>query len=163
VGREWQRQRHVSSRRSQGGGGGHGGRLAPRARPELGACDPHPHRDDHAHARGGRAPVLTEPEQPSAQEKEEDPFEELRAEIADFGDYDERALDVYQTLSYYFALRRQGMPRPGAKTQTCAMFGHDAPRGMCLRCGIGVDLTADRGKRERERLAERDTWLASRW
>jgi hypothetical protein len=109
---------------------------------------------------------VTEPEpQPPAEEKQEDPFEGLRREIADFGDYDERALDDYRTLSYYFALRRQGMSRPAAKTQTCATFGHDAPRGKCERCGIGVDLTSDEGatKRERKRIAERDAWLAARW
>jgi hypothetical protein len=106
---------------------------------------------------------LTEPETP-APEEEKDPFEELR-KIADFGDYDERALDDYQALSYYFSLRKEGMPRPTARVQTCAMFGHDAPRGQCLRCGIGVDPNSDEAgaKRERRRMAERDAWLASRW
>jgi hypothetical protein len=45
---------------------------------------------------------------------------------------------------------------------TCQRFGHDAPRGLCRRCGLGVDVTATEESREKRRMAERDEWLASR-
>jgi len=42
----------------------------------------------------------------------------------------------------------------------CEVFGHDAPRGLCRRCGLGVDLTQD--AKDKKRVAERDAFLASR-
>ena len=53
------------------------------------------------------------------------------------------------------------MPQPMAATLTCENFGHDAPRGQCRRCGLGVEL-GDETTRERQRVAERDAWLQSR-
>jgi hypothetical protein len=42
----------------------------------------------------------------------------------------------------------------------CEVFGHDAPRGLCRRCGLGIDLTKDDSAKKRR--AERDDFLASR-
>lgn len=65
-------------------------------------------------------------------------------------------------MSFYFAHRQQGMSRAGAKAITCERWGHDAPRGLCRRCGLGVDLGKVEEDRERKRIADRDAWLASR-
>lgn len=53
------------------------------------------------------------------------------------------------------------MPQAMAARVTCENFGHDAPRGLCRRCGLGVEL-GDDTKRERQRVADREAWLASR-
>jgi hypothetical protein len=53
------------------------------------------------------------------------------------------------------------MPQAMAAKITCENFGHDAPRGLCRRCGLGVEL-GDDTKRERERVEQRQAWLASR-
>ena len=94
-----------------------------------------------------------------------DPLDEMRARIADIRDYDERALDQYASFSYYLSLRVQGMPQAQVASLTCERFGHDAPRGLCLRCGLGTDMAADRDRernRERQRIMERERWLAER-
>jgi hypothetical protein len=109
--------------------------------------------------------VPNEPEQDqgvSEEQLKQDPFEILRRSVSDFGEYDELALEQYRSYSFYFAHRQQGVTRPAAKTLTCERFGHDAPRGLCRRCGLGVDLTQTESKRERERLTEREAFLASR-
>lgn len=103
-----------------------------------------------------------EPKQDPEQKTEEDLFDELRHSIPDFGEYDELAIDQYRSFSFYFALRQQGMARAAAKAMTCERWGHDAPRGLCRRCGLGVDLTKAEDTRERERLSERAAFLASR-
>lgn len=103
-----------------------------------------------------------EPKQDSEQQRQEDPFEGLRRSIPDFGEYDEMAIEQYQSLSFYFAHRQQGMARAAAQTMTCERWGHDAPRGLCRRCGLGVDLTKTEDTRERERMSEREAFLASR-
>lgn len=90
------------------------------------------------------------------------PFDDLRSEIPGFGGYDALALEQYETLSFYFAQRKQ-MPQPLAATATCENFGHDAPRGQCRRCGLGVELGGEAEKlRARERLIERTQWLRNR-
>ena len=95
-------------------------------------------------------------------EKRKDPFAELREKTPDFGEYDERALDQYRSLSFYFHQRAdRKLSRPVSARLTCENFGHDAPRGMCLRCGLGVDLTAE-SKKERERVVQRQEWLTAR-
>lgn len=92
----------------------------------------------------------------------EDDFAGLKASIPDFAEYDEYALDIYRSLSFYFAQRADaGMSRPQAKAATCEVFGHDAPRGKCIRCGLGVDLDREED-RNRDRIAKRDAWLADR-
>lgn len=100
----------------------------------------------------------------SEQRSEQDLFEELRKSIKDFGEYDQRAYDRYRADSFYFAQRQAGIPRGAACARTCEEFGHDAPRGLCMRCGLGMDMTDDERIRERERKrrAERDEFLASR-
>jgi hypothetical protein len=88
----------------------------------------------------------------------------LRERIKDRTEYDDYALDAYRALSHYIAAREQGMPAPQAARITCEHFGHDAPRGRCLRCGLGVDLT-DTGKErdeKRDRIVQRDRWLKDR-
>jgi hypothetical protein len=114
---------------------------------------------DEPEPQSAEEPQLVEP----PPQPEGDPFGELRGLIADYGEYDERAMDQYRALSHYFAYRKAGAPRGQAASATCAIFGHDAPRGLCLRCGLGVDLGADTSRQERQRLAERDAWLASRY
>jgi hypothetical protein len=105
--------------------------------------------------------VRSEPE-PDKGVEDEDPFEALRREIPDFAEYDEAALDEYRAFSFYFAQRRDGETRQRAKELTCERFGHDAPRGLCRRCGIGVELGKD-DDRDLKRAAERQRWLASRF
>jgi hypothetical protein len=126
----------------------------------------------------------------------DDRFDQLKAEIADFHGYDDEALEQYRALSFYLAQRRggstchgammrfestgegtsyavctvcgqpadghAGMPQAMAAKVTCENFGHDAPRGLCRRCGLGVELGDETTKRERQRVAERDAWLRSR-
>ena len=104
-----------------------------------------------------------EPEQPTEEQLKQDPFEILRRDTPEFGDYDELALEQYKTLSYYFHQRaREKQPRAMAAKLTCERWGHDAPRGLCRRCGLGVDLTKADETQERKRMAERDAFLASR-
>ena len=130
---------------------------------------------------------------------DDDRFERLKTEIADFHGYDEDALEQYRALSFYFAQRRGGsschgammrfessgegtsygvctvcnqpadghvgMPQAMAAKVTCENFGHDAPRGLCRRCGLGVELGDDTKRereRERERVEQRQAWLQSR-
>jgi hypothetical protein len=76
--------------------------------------------------------------------------------------YDERALQFYAASSYYVAARCDGMPQAQASAFTCEMFGHDAPRGMCLRCGLGADSSELERQRDRDLVRKRDEWLASR-
>jgi hypothetical protein len=104
---------------------------------------------------------VPEPEQPTDEQLKEDPFEKLRLSLSDFGDYDELALEQYKSFSFYFAQRQQGAPRGAATRLTCERFGHDAPRGLCRRCGLGVDLGKSVDE-DKQRMAERDAWLASR-
>lgn len=104
---------------------------------------------------------MAEPE-PTEKEKQEDPFAEIRRSLADFAEYDELALEQYRSFSFYFAQRRAGASRAVAQTLTCQEFGHDAPRGLCRRCGLGVDLTKGSESEERTRMADRQAWLASR-
>ena len=101
-------------------------------------------------------------EEPTKEQLKQDPFEEIRRSLPDFGEYDETALEQYRSLSFYFAQRQQGAPRGAATRLTCERFGHDAPRGLCRRCGLGVDLTKADETQERKRMAERDAFLASR-
>lgn len=101
-------------------------------------------------------------EQPTQEQLDDDPFRGIRMSISDFGEYDEYALEQYRSFSFYFAHRRQGVPRARAKELTCQRFGHDAPRGLCRRCGLGVDVTKVGEGEERKRLSEREAWLASR-
>jgi hypothetical protein len=104
-----------------------------------------------------------EPEKPTEEQLKEDPFEELRLSLgSDFGEYDETALEQYRSYSFYFAQRQQGASRATAKALTCERYGHDAPRGMCRRCGLGVDITKTGESADRKRLVEREAWLASR-
>jgi hypothetical protein len=88
----------------------------------------------------------------------------LRGKIPDLHGYDEYAIDQYVGLSFYIAQREAGMPQAQAAELTCAQHGHDAPRGLCQRCGLGVELGASKDEKEerRQRVAERDRWLASR-
>lgn len=111
--------------------------------------------------------MRSEPEQgdgvePTEEQLNEDPFKLLRLSIPDFGEYDEGALEQYQSFSFYFAHRQQGATRAMAATLTCERFGHDAPRGLCRRCGLGVDLSKVEEAKERQRTGERGAWLASR-
>jgi hypothetical protein len=101
-------------------------------------------------------------DQPTEEELKEDPFDEIQRSLPDFGEYDEQALEQYRSLSFYFAHRQQGMARAPACAVTCERWGHDAPRGLCRRCGLGVDLTTSDKNQERQRLTEREMWLASR-
>lgn len=39
-----------------------------------------------------------------------------------------------------------------AVAQTCALFGHDARAGRCLRCGVGISGGEARASREKARL-----------
>jgi hypothetical protein len=58
-----------------------------------------------------------------------------------------------------------GMPQAMAAKVTCENFGHDAPRGLCRRCGLGVELGDDTKRereRERDRVEQRQAWLQSR-
>jgi hypothetical protein len=145
---------------------------------------------------GGGSPGVSQPSLPAPVEQpDDDGFEQLKAEIADFHGYDDDALEQYRALSFYFAQRRGGsnchgapmrfestggsvghgvctacgqpadghvpMPQGMAARVTCEQFGHDAPRGLCRRCGLGVEL-GDDSKRERQRLEDRQAWLASR-
>ena len=99
------------------------------------------------------------------QPQPKDMIEELRAKFTGLQPYDDRALQLYQAFSYYVAARAEGMPQPQAAELTCSNFGHDAPRGLCLRCSLGTDQGDDierARKRERDRLAERDRWLEGR-
>ena len=86
----------------------------------------------------------------------------LKKGITDFHGYDEEAAAQMEALSFYFSQRAAGLPLPMAATATCQNFGHDAPRGMCRRCGLGVDLGDESRKRERKRAGERQAWLATR-
>lgn len=97
-----------------------------------------------------------------AKPEQEDPFERIRREVADFHGYDEVAMEQFQTLSFYFAQRRTGVPLPTAATMTCQNFGHDAPRGLCRRCGLGIDLEDQTKQRQQDRVARRDEFLATR-
>jgi hypothetical protein len=87
---------------------------------------------------------------------------EMRAKISDFRGYDELAVDQYLALSHYLAMREAGMPLAQAAAMVCDQHGHDAPRGLCRRCGLGVDLTDESRKRERDRTAKRQAYLATR-
>ena len=95
-------------------------------------------------------------------EKAEDLGATIRADIPDFRGYDEIALDQYLAVGHYVALRREKMPQAQAATLVCEIHGHDAPRGLCRRCGLGVDLTDEGKKRERERDVRRQEFLARR-
>jgi hypothetical protein len=96
-------------------------------------------------------------------DESEDALEKIKRRIKDFGGYDEVALEQYRALSFYVASRADaGMPRAQAAKLTCENFGHDAPRGLCLRCGLGVDITKRDEDRARQRVAERDRWLEGR-
>lgn len=88
---------------------------------------------------------------------------EMRAKIPDFRGYDELAVDQYLALSHYMALRESGMPLAQAAALVCEQHGHDAPRGLCRRCGLGIDLTDESKKRERDRDARRQSFLATRF
>lgn len=104
--------------------------------------------DEHAHEQ-----------QP---EPKEDQFEQLKKDVGDFHGYDEEAFETYRTLSFYFAQRVAGMALPVAAATTCENWGHDAPRGLCRRCGLGVELGTESESKQRKREAQRDAWLASR-
>jgi hypothetical protein len=86
----------------------------------------------------------------------------MRAKIPDFRGYDELATDQYLALSHYLAMRESGVSLAQAAALVCEQHGHDAPRGLCRRCGLGVDLTDESRKRERERDAKRQEFLATR-
>lgn len=102
-------------------------------------------------------------EEPTEEQLQEDLFGELRREVPEFGDYDELALEQYRALSFYFHQRaRLKAPRAVAAKATCELFGHDAPRGLCRRCGLGVDLTKTGEDQDRKRVADRAAFLASR-
>lgn len=92
----------------------------------------------------------------------EDHAVKLRSKIADPHGYDDIAIDQYVATGFYIAQRHAGVPLAQACQMTCEHFGHDAPRGQCQRCGLGVELGDRDKKRERERVAERDAFLASR-
>lgn len=88
---------------------------------------------------------------------------ELRKQIVDLTDYDQYAVDHYLAFSYYVSQRTAGRPAAVVAQETCQHFGHDAPRGLCLRCGLGADITRDAERKETsDRLTRRDEFLASR-
>jgi hypothetical protein len=99
------------------------------------------------------------PDPPSETPPEPKPYDPKEG-VEDWGEYDERALDQYRAHGFYLSRRRLGATKAQASQMTCEVFGHDAPRGLCLRCGLGVDLTQD--SKTRKRLAERQDFLASR-
>jgi hypothetical protein len=85
---------------------------------------------------------------------------ELRRKIGELTEYDSYALAVYGSLSFYLAQRSGGTPQPQAAQATCKAFGHDSPRGLCLRCGLGQDPLATRQQESyAELLAKRNEWL----
>lgn len=96
------------------------------------------------------------------QEEPRDYQAEMREKIADFRGYDELAVDQYLATGHYLALRESGVPLAQAAALVCQQHGHDAPRGMCRRCGLGIDLTDESRKRERERDARRMEFLTAR-
>ena len=89
-----------------------------------------------------------------------DVIDELRAKIGTLTEYDYRSLDVYAALSFYLAQRAGGVQQGAAAQATCENFGHDAPRGLCLRCGIGAEVGGE--KPSRDYAAERQKFLAER-
>jgi hypothetical protein len=96
-------------------------------------------------------------------EQAEDALEKLKRKISDFHGYDELALEQYRALSFYLACRAdEQMSLAMAAKVTCETFGHDAPRGLCQRCGLGIDVTKRDEDRARQRVAERDRWLEGR-
>jgi hypothetical protein len=106
--------------------------------------------------------MVDEPESPQG-DPDDDQFERLKAEVPDFHGYDEEALETYRAMSYYFYQRTAGeRPLPVAAAMTCEAFGHDAPRGLCRRCGLGVELGKEDEDKQRRRVAEREAWLADR-
>lgn len=99
---------------------------------------------------------MTEPEEPR------DFLADLHEKIPDFRGYDELAADQYIALGHYIALRIEGVPLPQAVARICEVHGHDAPRGKCQRCGLGVELDKEDTDKARRRVAERERWLAQR-
>jgi len=86
--------------------------------------------------------------------------EQLRASIKDLHAYDEHAIDCYAAFSFYIAQRQADVPQAQAAQMTCEAWGHEAPRGLCLRCGLGVELGGGEDKRAKERVSERARWLS---
>jgi hypothetical protein len=105
--------------------------------------------------------VTTSPPPPESQEPV-DLRAELHGRIKDFHGYDETAVEEYLALGHYLSLRSDGMPEPQAAALVCEQHGHDAPRGLCRRCGLGVELGSESEKKQRDRVAKRDAWLAER-
>jgi hypothetical protein len=118
--------------------------------------------DEHAHEQLPAEVKYKNSLAERAAEADDDQFERLKAEVPDFHGYDEEALETYRTLSFYFAQRVAGLALPVAATITCENWGHDAPRGLCQRCGLGVELGSESEKKQRERVEQRQAWLASR-
>ena len=96
------------------------------------------------------------------QEEPRDYQAEMREKIPDFRGYDEVAVDQYLATGHYLAMREAGVPLAQAAALVCDQHGHDAPRGLCRRCGLGVDLTEESRQRERDRDAKRMAYLATR-
>jgi hypothetical protein len=92
---------------------------------------------------------------------EHDLLDELRQKIGKLTGYDERALDTYAALSLYLARRSAGATQAEAARIVCGEYGHDAPRGLCLRCGLGVDAQPQ-ATPEKDRAIRRAEWLAKR-
>ena len=112
-----------------------------------------------------REPVVrgaSDPPTPAERQQEADQFEQLKTRIPDFHGYDEAAFETYRTLSFYFAQRVAGMALPVAAATTCENWGHDAPRGLCNRCGLGIELGSESERKQRQRVADREAWLQSR-
>lgn len=106
---------------------------------------------------------MSEPTPSAAQAEEPHDYQaELRAKITDFRGYDELAVDQYLALSHYLALRESGAPLAQAAAVVCQEHGHDAPRGQCRRCGLGVDMSDESNKKARERDARRQEFLTNR-
>jgi hypothetical protein len=113
---------------------------------------------------GGGSPGVSKPDPPAPaeQQTDDDEFERLKSEVPDFHGYDEEALEQYRTLSFYFAQRVSGLALPVAAAVTCDHWGHDAPRGLCRRCGLGVELGKEDEQKQRDRISQREAWLAER-
>jgi hypothetical protein len=111
-------------------------------------------------------PVRDEPDSTEGvSEGSEEPRDyqaEMRAKIPDFRGYDELAVDQYIATAHYLAMREAGVPLAQAAAFICQNHGHDAPRGLCRRCGLGIDLTDPSKQRDADRDARRQAYLAQR-
>lgn len=108
----------------------------------------------------------TEPtETTGAEETPEDPLAAFRDANGAVPAYAERAHALYEAATFYMSRLAETRNAGSAAAETCERYGHDAPRGLCLRCGLGTDVTNAQA-REREdahqRLADRQAWLRSR-